>query len=262
MKHSILILTFLFSNLLAEDGKLIVLYGTPCSGKSTLAKQLEKSLTGNYKAVKRTLIVQRLRKNYIEQKTGRQNLSYSEIRFLDDRVYHKGLELKDQALDPMIYEIEQRLKNGDNLIFDVCLYREDQLEKLSHLKPIYVLVYAPLSDLSIREQERSQTQNCSIFQQERFREYILKGFSCLYRPSPPEKSYGSLSKNEVVDYYLTTRSKWMCDELSLSAQQIITDYRLKSDRRAPFAPRKKPTVFIDTSKMTPSESVRLIQNWI
>lgn len=262
MKHCILIFTLLFAPIMAEKGKLIVIYGTPCSGKSTLTKALETKLPGSFHAVKRTEIVHHLRTVHIEKLTGKKNLPYSEVKRLDYILKHRRADYKKQALDQMIIEIEERLENGENLIFDVCLERAEQLEKLSHLKPIYVLVYAPISDLSVREQERTQDRNRALFQQEQSRKNILIGFARLYKPVKPEKSYSSLSKSEVVDYYLKTRNRWANDELSRSAQKIITDFHLKSEGRTPFAPRKKPTVFIDTSKMTPSESVRLIKNWI
>lgn len=262
MKYCVLIFILFFAPIVAEKGKLIVIYGTPCSGKSTLTNELETHLSGNFRVIKRTETVQHLRTIYIEKLTGQKDLPYNEVKRIDYTLKHKRTDFKEKALDQMITDLEKRLEVGENIIFDACLERTDQLEKLSHLKPIYVLVYAPLPDLSVREQERSLKRKRTLYQQEQSRKNILIGFSKLYIPVKPEKSYSSLSKNDVVDYYLKTRNRWVDDDFSRSAQKIITDFHLKSEGYTSFAPRKKPTVFIDTSKMTPSESVRLIKNWI
>lgn len=262
MKRYILIFVLLISPIMAERGKLIVIYGTPCAGKSTLTHELQNKLPGNFQSVKRTEIVQRLRTEYIKKITGLKNLKYDEVKRLDCSLSHHRTDFKKKALDQLVIEMEERLDNGENLIFDACLETIEQLEKLCHLKPIYVLVYAPISDLSLRENERTTSRKRALLQQEYSRLNILIGFSNLYMPVQPEKGYDSLSKNEVVEYYLMTRNKWVNDDFSRSAQRIISDFRLKSEGRTSFAPRKKPTVFIDTSKMTPMESVRLVKNWI
>lgn len=222
------------SSAAAEKGRLVVLYGTSCAGKSTLADELEITLPGNFKTIRRTEISRRLHLT----DSGTQNL------------------------EPAITEIEQKLNNGENLIFDICLYKLEQLNQFDHMKPIYVLVYAPIPDLSSREMQRSKKLQYSIFTQERQRESILNEFYGLYEPVRPDNKFGSVAKCEIVDYYLATRDKWFNDRFSRSAQKLITAFRLKTEGHTPLAPKKRPTVFIDTSKMTPRESARLIKHWL
>ena len=220
--------------LAAERGKLVVLYGTSCAGKSALADELERTLPGHFRTIRRTETSRRL-----------------------------GIfESNADTLEPAVLEIEKKLEKGENLIFDIRLYKHEQLNRLDHMKPVYVLVYAPIPDLSAREMQRSKNQHHTIFKQERQREYILNEFFRLYEPVSPDKRFGSLTKSEVVDYYLTTRDKWFNDDLSRSAQRLITNFHLKSDGPTSLAPKKRPTVFIDTSKMTPGESARLIKHWL
>ena len=224
--------------LVGKEGKLVVLYGTTYSGKSTLAEELKRTLPDDFNIIRRR-----------ERKT---------------QLCMPCIPKTMQAVfdHPSIAEIEHRLADGENLIFDICLYKSEQLNKFDHLKPIFVLVYAPIPELSAREVQRSGEMQTTVFSQERCREFILNEFCQLYEPASPDKRYGSLTKSDVVDYYLKTRDKWFSDGYARSAQKVILEFRLKSDVPTPLAPRKRPTVFIDTSKMTPAESARLIKHWL
>jgi len=265
IKKYLLIFLICFSTLCAEQGKLIVLYGTPCAGKSTLAKSIEQALPGNFKPFKRTEIAHHLRIDNIEKITGVRPRDFKEAVRIEKSLSKKhqqkfSHDFKEMALQPAILEMEKRLNNGENLIFDICLYHKKQLEQLQHLNPTYVLVYSPLPHLSIREQQRAQSRNRNLSEQNKTRKYILSGFSRLYKPVPNTEGVDTLSKDEVVDYYLRTRQSWTQDDYSKMAQKILTQFHLKSGVKMGITPKWQPSLFINTSKLSPDESVLLIKH--
>lgn len=267
MKKILLFFLFCLSPLFAEQGKLIVLYGTPCAGKSTLTKKLEEILPGHFKGVKRTHIAHRLRLDNLEEITGVRPKNLKEAAEIEKNLPKKNQrnfshDFKEMALSPMIQEMEQRLAKGENLIFDVCLYHKEQLDQMQYLNPSYVLVYSPIADLSKREQERAATRDFTQTQHNNTRKFILSGFSRLYHPVSTSESVDTISKDEVVDYYLTSRNTWTNDGYSRIAQHVITQFHLKPGQRVGFAPNRKPTLFINSSQLSPTEGSTLIKQHI
>jgi predicted kinase len=244
MKKILSLFILLCFPLFASEGKLIVLYGTACAGKSTLAKALEEALPGHFQPVKRTKIAHRLKKEH---------------RICDNSSH---MDFKEMALPLMIREIEARLANGENLIFDVCLYKAEQLDKLSHLNPVYILVYAPIRDLSLREQQRSRSRGRSLMQQESTRKYILSGFTKLYQPAVNRQAIDTLSKEEVMIYIHATRSSWGDDSLSHAADTLMTHFHLHANGRTGISPKRKPTLLIDTSRNSLKVNVEKIKQRI
>ncbi len=264
------ILSLMITPLLAKEGTLIVLYGTQCAGKSTLSKQLIQTLPGNIEVVKRTPIVVEYRKDFIEQVTGVRPKTRNEVKEMGKnlpRKYRKmGIgKFKRKALPPTIEIIREKISRGKTVIFDVCLYRSNELNLLKDLNTVYVLVYSPIHDLSIRQQERTIRTKRNKIHQQHCRKYILNGFSKLYEPTSKSKAFDYVRRKDIVDFFHDVEYQDLddvdSDYLNIFCR-TVQRLQLDQNRQVPIAPKKKPDILINTGRLTPEEGAKIVKNYI
>ncbi len=93
-----------------EEGKIIIIEGTSCTGKTTLCKKLEKD--GNW-----VMIPEAIR--YLEKTTGKNGDEASPLPFSDDDEKYNQEILFNVDLQK-IREANELAKNGKNVIIDKC----------------------------------------------------------------------------------------------------------------------------------------------
>jgi len=127
--------------------QVILLYGTSCAGKSTIATHLQKSLGSSWK-----------------------------ILDWDDYANEHG---DDRATEILLDDLMQDLLNGYCLIIDTqpCV---DISDTLSNYRVISVLIYASLNTLIARDELRQTTLKRSEKRRRYARAYIFETFFQLY----------------------------------------------------------------------------------
>jgi len=247
-----------------EKGALILLYGTQCAGKSTLTKELRKTLPGHLKMVKRTPIALVFRKDFVEKITGIRPKTHQEVITMEENLpqeYKKkaSKRFKTEALPPTIDMIRKYVREGRVVIFDVCIYRSEQIDLMKDLNPIEVLVYSPLKELSQREHARTLKEQRGEKAQMESRKYILNGFNLLYEPVNEKNSIDHLTHEEVMNYWHFGNHTYLDQDYLKIFQKTVSQFNLKQNSVVPIAPRRQPTVFIHTGIMSPQEGAKLVK---
>lgn len=150
-----LFLLITFSGYAESNPEIILLYGTSCAGKSTIANQLQQKL--NFETVD-------------------MELNCWEI--LDWDVYANEFG-DDLASGILLDDLMQCLMNGKRIIVDAqpCVEFECTLKNYTFKK---VLVYAPLETLISRDNARNNLLKRSEKRQQYARAYIYETFFQLY----------------------------------------------------------------------------------
>lgn len=263
MKQIVLFFLFFTLSLTADQGAVIVLYGTQCCGKSTLVNQLQEILPSNATVIKRTSIFLQYRMDFVEKKTGkrpkdRRELIAMEARLPKEDRIQGGGALKSASLPPTLETIQKLRENGELVIFDVCLHKMHEIQLVKELNPLLVHVYAPLNELSKREQERTKQTKRNDQEQMGFRKYILNAFSKLYRVEEGSKAIGSLTREEVMQYWHTGNHEFVDQDSLRVLQHTMTHFQLDRLEKIKLTPIINPDLIIDTSVMTVEESAKLI----
>lgn len=161
-----------------ENHSVIFVYGTSCAGKSTLAKNLAKTLGDSWQYIDRDEVIEE-----------HADMPAQEIELrADDYVLEKAVTL---------------LQNGSSVVIDTQLHSH-MLDKLPGFKTFSVLVYAPLSCLMKRDTLR-QTIICRSEQRQFYaRAYILTTFSQLFALSTDNEEYVDLVHAQDIPEDLLT----------------------------------------------------------
>lgn len=258
---------FLYSNDAGKEGTVIVLYGTPCSGKSTLATILEQILDDDFTIVKRQELADDLRRKLIEQLTGkrletRQELIETALSLSEDQK-KRAFGFGTDALNATIVDINQRVKKGENIILDVCLSDPAAVAGLNGKNIVKVLVYTPISQLSERELNRASTRKHSKLFQQRRRATILNMYSKLYRPKlTHRKVLDVVRKKDIEKYYAETENDLVYQPLQTSAQKAIRDFYLNQLDSMTIVPNQKPDLLIDTSINSPKKGAQIVRKYL
>lgn len=134
-------------------GKIIVLFGTSCAGKSTLGKKLQNNLGAQWQFIDRD--------DLIEQRIDTCDKSdEEELNFLAD-------------------EVNKRLCMS-NIIIDTNLYADNFVKKLFATNVFRVLVYAPLKLLLERDEQRTQVLQRSAEQVCYAKQFVLNTYEYYY----------------------------------------------------------------------------------
>lgn len=152
-----------------EQPQVIFIYGTSCAGKSTLSKQLIKSLGNQWKLIDRDKVIEERQKNYLQHHS---HLSKEQLRQAFDQI-------EAQADEAVLEEIRRATHNALHVIVDTQLH-QNLLNQLSEARSFSVLVYAPLHVLLERDHQRNQRLNRSEKRQFYAKAFILETFAQLY----------------------------------------------------------------------------------
>ena len=158
-------------------------------------------------------------------------------------------------------EIKQRIKNGENIIFDVCLSHPAPLDALESAAPLKVLVYAPLTELSARTRERARVKNQSALFSQRRRKSILAMFSRLYHPirqSSDKPPIDLLKRADLEAYYAPVANELVFDELEHEVETAYSRFRLDKYQFTAITPRVAPDVLINTKTQSVADSVAIV----
>ena len=190
----------IFHLALAETGNIIVLYGTPCAGKSTIAQKLSEKMTKSYKVIKREEVTNQILSDYIEKATNIRPKDHEQLLFMGKELSKKyKFNLRDHckelAILPTIEKIRKLSLNGENIIFDICLYDPKHLSYLNDLNAQFVLVYCPLPELFKRKNIRDSKKNKKSDKNE----HLLAGFLDLYEPSENSRAIDTIRKEDLID---------------------------------------------------------------
>ncbi len=232
-------------NALPATGTVIVLYGTPCSGKSTLAKQLIKDLPGDFHIVKKTKRAFQKRKSFLAKEMGQHVETYQQatelMHLLPKEKQAMFAVTSREALMETLEEIQLRAAQGENIIFDVCL---DDTSKLSP-QMVKILVYSPLGLLSERDNQRTLAKRQSfVFQQHR-RNAILGLFKKLYRTADDQTSASfTLSRYDLEKFLEESPLK---ESIEREIQVAKKTFGLSQKEFVEIVPVIKPDLIIPTN---------------
>lgn len=247
--------------LYASEGQLIILFGTACAGKTTLAKELKNLDPENVKLIKRTPIAERLRRDHIERVTGKRPQTHQELRSEERLLKNNGQKLPDfkrKALPETIQQIREEIAKGKTVIFDVCLYKPELLSYFDPFLPLYVLVYAPIRDLCKRERERTEKRKRDHIQQVSNRKYILSGFNQLYTLAEESESIDRVLREEVNTFYRIVRPERTDPEFERIFYKLYTEFKFSTEEHVFIKPKPHYDLLIHSGKLSPKEGARKI----
>lgn len=190
----------IFNQAITETGKVIVLYGTPCAGKSTIAVKLVEKMPKSFKIIKREEITNQILSDYIEKATNIRPKDHEQLLIMGKELSKKykfnlRSHCKEYAIMPTIEKIRERSLKGENIIFDICLYDPKYLSDLKDLNAEFVLVYCPLPELFKRKNIRDSKKN----QKSGKNEHLLAGFLDLYEPSENSRAIDTIRRVDLID---------------------------------------------------------------
>jgi uridine kinase len=251
----------------SPKGKLILLYGTQCAGKSTLCKELRRVLPGHVQVVKRTPFALELRKNHIEEAIGIRPHTHKEVIALEEVLPQKyrrkaSTRFKKEALPATISHIRPLIAKGKIVILDVCLYTSEEIALMEDLQPVTVLVYSSLDELSIREQSRTDKEKRGEKAQMESRKYILNGFNLLYETANESEAVDTLSTATLMNYWHQGNHVYLDKDYFRIFQTAIHQFQLTLKKAVPIKPKYPPTVFIHTGRLSPQEGAQLVKKAI
>lgn len=252
----------------SEPGTVIVLYGTPCSGKSTLAYALQEKLDGKYHIVKRTDIVRGKRQEIIENVTGKRLESgadiIQEMLRLPEKYREQAMAQNREGLMALIHSINARVVKGENFILDVCLDSQERTNCLEGCRVVKVLVYAPLRLLSERDLARAIQNGQGIVFHHKRRNAILSMYGRLYRPikDPAESVLDTLAADDLAVYTKGFGEEVAypayCGTLQGVARKFFADGRTVSA----IAPEQTPDLLVNTSVASPEEAATRVAAYV
>jgi len=143
----------------STPGKIIILYGLHCGGKSTLIEELVKQLPEKYDIIRKSQLLAEKRMDNIEKLTGKRLKKckdISKITHLLPQLYRKKtMGSTSEAIRETLLKIKSRAERGKNSIYAVCVRSTEKLKILEGTTFYSVLVYAPISEVSKRELKRT-----------------------------------------------------------------------------------------------------------
>ena len=241
------------------DGNIIVLYGTSCVGKSTLAKKLVKELPEDYVIIKKSAEVVERRKDLIERITGKRPKNHREMvetrLSLPKQTQKEAHNITIEVTKQTIQKIKKMAKNGNNIIFDICINNPEPLKALEGCNLTTILVYAPISQISKREQERALSHHNGKVWQQQSRRVILSSLHHLYKPTSDDDDHylDTISYQEVMDFYNVAKDDKLNPDLPKAVKRTLNHFGLTRKSRVKMVPQTKHDLLINTGKLDVDE---------
>jgi len=252
----------------SQKGSVIILYGTSCAGKSTLAREFQKELPGNFLIVKRTALIDEKRSNAIEKFTGKRPKNRQEIKEMMVRLPAAQsqylTEQEKKGLKETVILMKSLVEQGANVIFDVCTCDPEFLELFEDYDPVTILVYAPLSVLPLRLQNRKKGQQMSFFSLQRKKSLFLEGYCRLYQLSndDDDEYLDTLYFEEVLKNYSVNGGELVYPELKMALIGTLEKFDLEDKKMVKIVPVKKPDLVIDSEKKSPKECCQMLKAFL
>lgn len=253
---------FLFpsSLLCAQKGKIILLYGTSCAGKSTLAEELRKKLPNNFFIVKKAPLVNEKIKRNLEQFTGKRPENKEEIfESIIQLPKVKADYLKEQArigLKETFIAMKPLIDQGANIIFDICTTDSSIMDFFEGYDYLTVLVYAPLNVLLERLCHRVKNRKISEASMNRKKCLIINSYCDLYDISLNNNTahIDTLSLDDIPEKYLINNGTSLNSSLENSVTKLCDKFHLKNNRVVNIIPVKEPDILIKSDEEDISKS--------
>ncbi len=152
MARFLLIFCLVCAPLLANENRVIVVYGASCSGKSTLSEAIAKEFGALWCVIDRDNVIDR----------------------------HQNAENPNQHL---LEEIDDALKMGLSVVVDTQ-DPSDLMQSLMPNEPFMVFVYAKIPELIIRDRHRSERKNRTKERAYQARSWVYNTFANLLTIEP------------------------------------------------------------------------------
>lgn len=254
------------SVLYAQKGTVIMLYGTSCAGKSTLAKELQERLPGNFLIVKKAPLVDEKRKNIVEKTTGRRPKNKEELL---EAMFQLPKQQLDEArkqvkigLEETFVTIKPLVNQGANIIFDVCISNTSILKLFDGYDCITVLVYAPLPVLLQRFRERIKDKQNSELLIQRKKAVLLGCYCKIFKIAEDDGAdyIDTLSYHDVTQYYLENESALIYPYFKTSVMRLFNKFELEKKNNVKIVPENKPDIIINTDQQTVGEGCQMVKS--
>ncbi|NGX41850.1 MAG: hypothetical protein K940chlam7_00124 [Chlamydiae bacterium] len=246
-----------------SGGTFILLNGTSCAGKSTLAAKLVEEFPGDFVIVKKTSYVKEKKVQLIQNITGKTPYDYHDMNvWWHSLSISRELEqmIEKEAFQVTMEKIKRKLKYGKNVIFDVTVKDLESFDPPDECNVLTVLVYAPLSVIAEREQQRAIKLPRDTLTRQRSKKAILGAFSALYSPvkDDAEDFIGIVHRKDIFDRYDVPEKELVYLPFKKAVWNTLKKFNLLSKEQVKIAPTQKHDLFIDSSKLTPEESANLV----
>lgn len=250
--------TFWYKNIKRKpimQGRVIIIDGASCSGKSSVIKQLMPMLDNSYEYVAVDDFVSEV---FLEQRT--RNLSEQEF-----------MQKIIQQCDVMYSKIRELIANGKNVILDTVLSGlegeksvAETLKKLNVMNPVLILVHCPLPVLTKRIQNRNkQAAKDNKPDEERSAGTALSQFGYIFRPtaSKNETTFSLVSRNDVETACEVAKKEWGNNVKKFEEFKTWLLSQLgAADNEVSLTTRLNYDYAVDTSKHTSQECAQAIRN--
>lgn len=255
MKKIIVYFLFLTTVVFAAPGKLIIIDGLSCSGKTTVVSNLLPLLDESYTLVTLDDFVTKL---FLQR----------EVKKIPEDTFQRMLS---EARQNMYDTLVEKINSGKNVIFDTLLmdfngekdFRE-ALDKLKDLQVLQILIYCPLSELSrrmVHRNEISKKQN----NRGRYRPlFLLFKFDDMFKKhAKGEKLIGKISTNEIETAYQVAKNETKdLKKLDFLKEKFIKNLSLEPGEEVDISPRIEYDYYVDTTLEGSIESALKIRNFI
>lgn len=242
-------------------GKVIVLYGPHCGGKSTLAEELLKKLPEPYEIVSKRKYIDARRAEYLVEVAGDKPIDHQEMLcLLESLPEDKKKDFSRKAIEDTLLDMRARAKRGENLIFPVCFKRPMKWEIFEGIPHLSVLVHIPLSIVSQRELVRTEQRKAFAVQSFRRTETLLSYVS-LYTPvrHGGKSHIDMISYQDVIDFVYESLKKEIDSELLTSLPEVIAHFGLHYGKKVKIAPRFSPDLVVNSGVHSPEELAEQIK---
>lgn len=232
------------------QGTIIIINGTSCSGKSTLACQLERDLSTHYIIIKKIPIVKIIKNDFIERITGKRPQNRTERTKACLALSHSQRRGYSNICRKAKWQSIQKVKSladqGENVIFDGGMKSPKYLREFEKHRVIFVLVYAPLPVLINRAKRRQPNRlikPCS-------KKSILAGYQRLYQPAEPdiENFIDTVNSQEIKGLF----------DVSNNAG-VLSKCGLDTEKRVKIVPKIEHDIIINSDQLTIDESVQAVK---